>query len=214
MFVADWMTKKVFSIGPEESISDAAAIMKDMSIKHLPVVKGGKVVGIISDRDIKEYVPTKATSLDVYELHYLLQKTKVKEIMKKKVIIAPPDMPVEEASMLMHDSNIGCLPVVEKDKLAGIISDRDIFEILVDITGVRHGGHRIAVELKDKPGSIKELADIARKHGFSLTGLLTSYEKARKGYRNVVMRIKGDGNFKSMRAELEGTYKGINIKKG
>jgi len=83
MFVSEWMTRKVFTVSPEQSISDAAEIAKERGIKHLPVVKGDKLKGILSDRDIKEYVPSKATSLDVYELHYLLAKTKVKEIMKK-----------------------------------------------------------------------------------------------------------------------------------
>jgi acetoin utilization protein AcuB len=214
MFVSDWMTKKVFVVSPNDSISEAARITKEKEIKHLPVVKGSKIVGILSDRDIKEYVPSKATSLDVYELHYLLAKTKVKEIMKKKIFTASPDTPIEEAALTMHDNNVGCLPVIDRNDLIGIISDRDIFQVLVDITGIRHGGHRVFMLIEDKPGSIKDVADIIRKHGYNLKSVLTSYEGVKEGLRSVVIRMKGKGNFKGMKAELEGTFRGVQIKKG
>lgn len=206
MFVSDWMTKKVFAVGTDDYLSDALALMKEKSIKHIPVVKNGKLKGIISDRDIKEFSPSKATSLDIYELHYLLANTKIKAIMEVEVIATSPDTPVEEAAMLMLDRNIGCLPVLSKGGLAGIISDRDIYRALVDITGVRHGGNRICVTLEDRPGSVREVADIIRTHGFHLQSILTSYEGARDGFRNVVIRTKGKGNYNGMRAELNETY--------
>ncbi len=214
MFVSDWMTKKIYVVSPNDSISEAARITKEKEIKHLPVVKGSKIVGILSDRDIKEYVPSKATSLDVYELHYLLARTKVKEIMKKKIFTTNPDTPIEEAALTMHDNNIGCLPVIDKNDLIGIISDRDIFRVLVDITGIRHGGHRVFMLIEDKPGSIKDVADIIRKHGYTLKSVLTSYEGIKEGLRAVIIRMKGKGNFKGMKGELEGTFRGVQIKKG
>jgi len=214
MFVSDWMTRKVITVSPEDSIAEAAKLTKEKRIRHLPVVHGEKLKGILSDRDIKEYVPSKATSLDVYELHYLLAKTKVKEIMKTQAYTTTPDTPIEEAAMLMHDKKIGCLPVIEDSKLVGIISDRNIFQVLVDITGVRHGGHRISVTVEDRPGSVREVADIIRKYGFSLQSILTSYEKVKSGYRNVVIRAKGSGDFGHLKAELTGTYRGVKVKKG
>lgn len=214
MFVADWMTKKVITISPDDSVSDAVKLMKEKKIKHIPVVRDEKLKGIISDRDIREFSPSKATSLDVYELHYLLATTKVKEMMKSKVITTSPETPVEEAAMVMHDQNIGSLPVLEKGKLAGIISDRDIFRVLVDITGVRHGGHRVSVTVEDRPGSVREVADIIRKHSFSLQSVLTSYEKAPKGFRYVVIRCYGEGKFGALKVELMGTFRGVKIDKG
>jgi acetoin utilization protein AcuB len=214
MFVSDWMARKVFTVSPDDSIAEAAKLAKEKGIKHLPVVQGEKLKGILSDRDIKEYVPSKATSLDVYELHYLLAKTKVKEVMKTKVYTTAPDTPIEEAAMLMRDQKIGCLPVIENNKVVGIISDRDIFKVLVDITGVRHGGHRVSVMVEDRPGSVKEVADIIRKYGFSLQSILTSYERVDPGYRNVVIRAKGSGQFGHLKAELTGTYTAVKIKKG
>ncbi|TAN38791.1 MAG: CBS domain-containing protein [Nitrospirae bacterium] len=214
MFVSDWMTRKVFTVAPDDGVAVAVKLIREKKIKHVPVVKDGKLKGIISDRDIRDFCPSQATTLDIYELHYLLARTKVREIMKEKVSTSSPDLPIEEAALLMLDRNIGCLPVIDEGRLAGIISDRDIFRALVDITGVRHGGHRISMTIADKPGSIKEVADIIRKHDFSLQGILTSYEKADKGSRHIVIRAQGAGKFGPLKAELTGTFKEVKIKKG
>jgi acetoin utilization protein AcuB len=214
MFVSDWMTKKVYAVEPEEYLSDALSVMKERSIKHVPVVKDGKLKGIVSDRDIKEYSPSKATSLDIYELHYLLAKTRIREMMNTKVITTTADTPVEEAAMVMLDKDIGCLPVLDMGNVVGIISDKDIFRALVDITGVRHGGHRICVTIEDRPGSIKEVADIIRKFGFRLQGILTSYEGVKEGRRRVVIRTKGKGNFTVLKQEIAEVFRTCQIRKG
>ena len=214
MFVSDWMTAKVFTVGPDDYLSDAITIMKEKGVKHLPVVKGDKIRGILSDRDIKEFSPSKATTLDVYELHYLLANMKIKELMKTRVVTTAPDTPVEEAAMVMLDQNICCLPVVEGGSLVGIISDKDIFHAMVDITGVRHGGHRICVTIEDRPGTIREVADIIRKHGFHLQGILTSYEATREGSRKIVIRTTEMGDFKALKQDLIDNYRNVQIRKG
>ena len=214
MYVSDWMTKKVITIGPDDYLSDAITLMRDKGIKHLPVVKGDRLKGIISDRDIKEYSPSKATALDIYELHYLLAKMKIKDLMITKVITTAPDTPVEEAAMVLLDRNIDCLPVLDDGRLVGIISDRDIFHALVDITGVRHGGHRICVTIEDRPGSIREVADIIRKHGFHMQGILTSYEGVREGFRKVVLRTTEMGDFKGLKEDLLENFRNVQIRKG
>lgn len=214
MFVSDWMTRKVFTVAPDSSVSEAMNLIRSKKIKHIPVVRDDKLKGIISDRDIRDYAPSGATTLDVYELHYLLAKTRVKEIMKQGVVTTASDTPIEEAAMLLHERNIGCLPVVEGGRLVGIISDRDIFRALIDITGVRHGGHRISLLVDDRPGSIREVADIIRKYGFSLQGIMTSYEKVPSGRRHIVIRANGAGGFAPLKAELTGSYQGVRIRKG
>ena len=100
MYVSDWMTKKVFSVEPDSYLSDALSLMKEKGIKHVPVVKGARLKGVISDRDIKEYSPSKATSLDIYELHYILAKTKIQEVMTAKVVTTAPDTPTEAMIMV------------------------------------------------------------------------------------------------------------------
>jgi acetoin utilization protein AcuB len=214
MYVSDWMTKKVFTVSPDDYLSDALSLIREKSVKHIPVVKQGKLKGIISDRDIKEYSPSKATALDIYELHYLLATTRIKEIMKTKVATTTPDTPIEEAALVMLDRGIGCLPVLEGGNLVGVISDRDIYRALIDITGVRHGGHRICVIVDDRPGSIREVADIIRNSGFHLQGVLTSYEGMREGYRKVVIRTTGKGDFPSLKAMIERSFKVCDIRKG
>ncbi len=214
MYVSDWMTVKVFTIEPDAYLSDALTLMREKNIKHLPVAKGCRLKGLISDRDIKEYSPSKATSLDIYELHYLLAKTRIKELMLTKVVTTTPETPVEEAAMLLLDKNIGCLPVLNDNDLAGIISDKDIYRALVDITGVRHGGNRICVTIEDRGGSIKEVADVIRKHNFRLQGILTSYEGVKDGYRRVVIRTKGRGDFNGLKTEIERAFKNCQVRKG
>jgi len=214
VFVSDWMTKKVLTVAPDDGIMDTLKLMKENGIKHLPVMKGDRIKGIVSDRDIREFTPSAATSLDVYELHYLLAKMKVKDIMKTNIFTTSPDIPVEEAAMVLYDEHIGCLPVVENGKVVGIISDRDIFRALIDVTGCRHGGNRVYLTVEDHPGSIKEVADVIRKYGFGLQSILTSYEGVRDGYRNIMMRTHGKGSFLGLKNELEKRYKGVRIKKG
>jgi len=210
MFVSDWMTKKVYTVTPDDNISTAIKLLKEKKIKHLPVVKNdATIVGILSDRDIKDYTPSKATTFEIRELNYILFTTKVKEIMVKKVITAPPNMAIEEAAMIMYDNTIGCLPVVENHKLVGIISDKDLFRVLVDITGVRHGGHRFYVVMKDKPGVTGEVLDIVKKHGFTLDSVLTTYEGVKKGHKRVVVRTIGkEGDLDKAQGELSNLFGG------
>jgi acetoin utilization protein AcuB len=210
MFVSDWMTKKVYTVTTDDNISTAIKLLKEKKIKHLPVVKNDSaIVGILSDRDIKDYTPSKVTTFEIKELNYILFTTKVKEIMVKKVISAPPTMAIEEAALVMYDNNIGCLPVAEKGKLVGIISDKDLFRVLVDITGVRHGGNRFYVVMKDKPGVTGEVLDIVKKHGFTLDSVLTTYEGVKKGYKRVVVRTIGkEGNVENAQVELNNLFGG------
>jgi len=213
MYVSDWMTRKVITVDLDDYLSDAITVMKNKGVKHLPVVKGDKIRGILSDRDIKECSPSKATTLDIYEPHYILANTKIKELMKAKVFTTTPDTPVEEAAMTMLDKNIGCLPVVEGGCVVGIISDKDIFHAMVDITGVRHGGHRICVTIEDRPGTIREVADIIRRHGFHLQGILTSYEGIKEGARRIVIRTTEMGDFKGLKQDLIDNFRNVQIRK-
>ena len=211
MFVADWMTRQVVTVDPDDSVSHAMHAMRERGIKHLPVVRDGAVIGVISDRDIKTYTPSKATALDVYEINYLLAKATVKDAMGSQLTTTTPATPVEEAALLMFEKNVGCLPVVEGDVLVGIISDRDIFRSLVDITGVRHGGHRICVTIRDEPGTIRAITDIVREHGFHLRGILSSYEGMTKGMRRVVIRTSTEGDFPALKKDLEAAYQAVRI---
>lgn len=212
MLVKDWMAAPVFTVGPEASISEVVNLMREKKIKHVPVAVDGVLKGVISDRDIKQYSPSKGTSLDIYEINYLLAKTKAGEIMQTKALTTTPDTPVEEAAMALYDNNIGCLPVVDGGRLVGIISDRDMYRILVEITGARRGGVRVSLPVEDRPGSIREVGDLIRSFGFRLQSILSSSEKAAPGQRYVVLRVFGNGDQAALRTALEAQYKSVRFK--
>ena len=213
MLVKDWMTTYVHTVGPDDPINDAVLLLKEKNIRHLPVVEKGMVVGVLSDRDIKEYAPSKGTSLDIYELNYLLAKTSVRQVMRRPAVTIGPDVPVEEAAMMLFDKRIGCLPVVEGGRLVGIISDRDMYRVLVEITGARQGGIRVSLPLEDRPGSIKEATDIARKHGFRIQSIMSTQEKASPSQRYVVIRTHGEGDYEALRKELLEQFRAVRIRK-
>jgi len=175
MPVQNWMTTDVVSVGPETSLLKVGKLMKDHHIRRIPVVdEQGQVVGIISDRDVRDASPSKATTLDMYEMHYLLAELKAKNIMTAKPITVKPSDTVEQAALMMLDNKVGGLPVVDAaGKLVGIISDHDVFKALVDITGARRGGLQFAVELPDQPGTARPLFDLLRAHNARILSVLT-----------------------------------------
>lgn len=191
MLVREWMTPDVITVDENTSMMKALHIMKENRIRRLPVLSRGKLVGIVSDRDLKEASPSKATTLDVHELYYLLAEIKVKEIMTKNPITIQPDETVERAAVIMLENKISGMPVVNSQgELVGIITQSDIFRAFVNITGIYRGGVQFAFELEDRPGSIKEVADIIREYGGRIVSILSSTDMAAEGYRNVFIRIR------------------------
>ena len=165
MLVQNWMTTEVITVTPETSLLKIGKLMRDNSVRRLPVLDDkGHVVGIISDRDVRDASPSKATTLDMYEMHYLLAELKAKDIMTPRPF--KPTDTVEKAAMLMLDNKFGGLPVVEESgRLVGIISDQDVFKALVSITGVREGGIQLGIEIANQPGAMKPVFDLLRAHG-------------------------------------------------
>jgi acetoin utilization protein AcuB len=191
MLVKGWMTSDVLTIDEDTSMMKASEIMRENNIRRLPVMHKGKLVGIVTDRDIKEASPSKATTLDVHELYYLLSELKIKDIMSTHVFTISPEETVEKAAVKMLEHHISGLPVVnDKGKVVGLITQWDIFKVLVSLTGVYRGGTQFAFNLEDRPGSIKEVGDLIRKHGGRMVSILTSYDMCDEGCRHVYIRIK------------------------
>ncbi|NVL90676.1 MAG: CBS domain-containing protein [Desulfobacterales bacterium] len=190
MLVQGWMTTDVITVDEDTSMMKASIIMKEKKIRSLSVVdKKGELVGIVSDRDLKDAAPSKATTLDVYELNYLLSSIKIKDLMTTNVVYVRPDETVEFAAILMLENKISALPVInEKGVLIGIITQTDIFKLLINITGVYTGGIQFAFSLEDRPGSIKEVADVIRSCGGRIVSILSTRETAEEGRRNVYIR--------------------------
>ncbi|WP_031481674.1 CBS and ACT domain-containing protein [Maridesulfovibrio frigidus] len=191
MLVRNWMTNDVITLTPERSMMKAAKLMKDKEISRLPIVDdNGVLVGIISDRDVKEASPSKATTLDMHELYYLLSEIKVKDIMTRKTLTISIDDTVEKAAVVMDENKIGGVPVVDADnKCVGIITNTDVFKVLINITGVLHGGVQMGLALSNKPGSLNEVLDYLKDNGARVMSILTAFEPSQEHTRQVFIRI-------------------------
>jgi len=159
MFVGERMSRPVISVSPEEPINEVLAMFRNEHIRRAPVMKEGKLVGIVSERDLLNASPSSATTLSVWELNYLISKVKIKDVMTKKVITVDVDTPIEEAARILADKKIGGLPVVSSGKVVGMITETDLFKILLELMGARQKATRVTVTVPDQPG---ELAKITR----------------------------------------------------
>jgi acetoin utilization protein AcuB len=192
MYVKNIMRKDPVTIAPEASYLDARALVRERGVRHLPVIdKHNHMVGLLTDRDIREAGPSNATLLSVQELHYLLGKLKVADFMTPgdKLVTVNPSTMIEKAAQLMHDHKIGCLPVLEGKEVVGIITEADILESFVDVMGLKEKGTRITMALKDEPGKIHGVLTVFKKHEVNLISIVApSYEV--EGKRMVVFRIR------------------------
>ena len=209
MLVKGWMTTEVITIDPETSVMKASQIMKENDISRLPVVEDGKLVGVVTDRDLKEASPSKATTLDIHELYYLLSELKVKDIMTRDVVTIHSDQTVELAAVKMLEHRVTGLPVLnEEGRLVGMLTMGDVFRVLISITGIYRGGIQFAFSLADRPGSIGEVANVIRKYGGKIISILSSYDLCEDDCRNVYIRIEdmAEEKLKGLVKELEENF--------
>jgi acetoin utilization protein AcuB len=159
MIVKDVMTRNPIYVAPDTSLTEAKALMTKKNISKLPVMdRGDKLVGIITKNDLAKAGPSQATTLDMYEIGYLLSKLTVEKIMTKKVMSVSETEVVEEAARIMVDNQIGCLPVMQDDIMVGIVTESDLFHLFTDMFGARHNGVRVTVNTDDKPGQLAKIA--------------------------------------------------------
>ncbi|NWG34946.1 MAG: CBS domain-containing protein [Chloroflexi bacterium] len=157
MFVGERMSRPVISVTPETPISDALVMFKKEHIRRAPVMKDGKLVGIVSEKDLLNASPSSATTLSIWEMNYLISKVKVKNVMTKKVITVNRDTPIEEAARIMADKKIGGLPVVDGERVVGMITETDLFKVFLELMGARDKGVRVTATIEDKPGELAKV---------------------------------------------------------
>lgn len=193
MLVKDWMSKPVITVEAEASIVEVTNLLKERNIRHLPVVAKGKVIGMITDRDLKRVSASDANTLDLHELLYLLSKLQVKKVMTKNPVWVPAEYTVEEAANLFLEHKISGLPVVNgRDDLVGIITQTDLLKVMMARSGPGKRGIEFALMLEDRIGSIQEVIDVIRKFGGRLNSVLRSFEQVPdKRYRRVYIRFYG-----------------------
>ncbi len=190
MLIKHWMTKEVITASPDTSVVKANKMMKEHNIRRLPVVDDQMhVVGIVSARDIKDATPSQATSLDMREVLYLLSELKLKSIMSVAPVCVGPNDSIEKVAILMEEKGYGGFPVTENDKLVGVISDHDIFKVLISLTGARQGGVLLAFELSDAVGSLRPVLDSLAEHQANILSILSDNEHF-KDERHVFIRIR------------------------
>lgn len=175
-FMRQRIRRNPVTIGPDAPFFKARDYIHVLGIRHLPVAdKNDRLVGIVTDRNIREAAPSDATSLSVHELSNLLAELKVSAFMtpKEKLITITPDTLIEEAVQLMHDHKIGCLPVLERGKLYGIFTETDALDHLVDVFGLKRKGTRLTIALEDKPGTLLGVFEIFKKHDINVISMVS-----------------------------------------
>ncbi len=187
MYVKNRMTSNPYTISPDATIAEALELMRHNGIRKLPVVKGGELVGIVTEREMLEVSPSKATTLSVFEVNYLLGKTKVSQAMTKDLVTISLDSLLEEAALLMRDNDISTLPVLEGEKLCGIITETDIFNAFIELMGFSDIGARIAVVAQDSPGILADIAQVIKEFGVNITHIAIYGGKS--GFSDVVIRV-------------------------
>ncbi|WP_457637289.1 CBS and ACT domain-containing protein [Oceanithermus sp.] len=178
MLVRDVMHYPVITVEVGVSLREASDLMWEQGIRHLPVLENGRLVGILTDRDLRmatsELSPAPRSP-----------QARVEEVMTTPVLTADPLDPVEEAAKVMRDRKVGCLPVVEGRELVGIITGIDLLDALVAMTGARLPSGRIEVRLPDQPGQLAKLAQFFADRGVNIHSLLT-YPDVNCCVRNVL----------------------------
>ena len=206
MLVKEYMTPDPMTVKEDNSILETAELMKQHKVRRFPVLRGRELIGIVTDRDLRSAAPSQVISFDAQErelmpeLHSLLSGITVKEVMSRDVVTIHQEQTIVAAAQLMLEHRMSGIPVVDsRDQLQGIITETDIFKVLVDLSGVSSGKITFAFQLEDRAGSIKEVADVIRKHGGLVASILTSHTLAAPQFRRVYIRI-GDLPSEKLRA--------------
>jgi acetoin utilization protein AcuB len=189
MFVGRRMTRNVVTVTRDMSILAVKNILHEHQFNQVPVVDGKKVVGIITDGDIRENSASPASTLSVHELNYLLSEMKAGDIMTKDPITVTPETPIEAATEIINRHNIGSLPVVSKGELVGIITTSDLLNVLLEVMGMGSPSSRIELAIPSDMGELEKIAGIVKARGFTIISMVSSVSKGDPASRLVVIRV-------------------------
>lgn len=201
MAVKDFMTRKVVYISPDTTIAHAADIMRDQKLHRLPVIENDKLVGLVTEGTIAEASPSKATSLSIYEMNYLLNKTKVKDVMIHDVVTISQYASLEDATYLMLKNKIGILPVVDNEQVYGIITDRDIFKAFLEVSGYGEEGVRMRFVTEDEVGVLAQIITLLVEENLNISNTVNIPRK--DGKVVIEVQIDGDVDLVSLKAKFE-----------
>lgn len=187
MLVQDIMQPSVITVTPRTTLPEALRLVQQRGIRHLPVVDEGRLVGIVSDRDLKRSMASPATGLERHELAYLLERVTLADIMTRAVITIAPMFPVEEAARVMVREKISALPVTEAGRLVGILTETDVLDLFVRAMGAGEPSSRLDVTLGDRPSALTEVVDTIEGAGAPIASVMTL--KNRAGLKEAIVRV-------------------------
>ncbi|MBM2843290.1 MAG: domain containing protein [Anaerolineales bacterium] len=191
MLVGERMRRPVITVRAEMPIQDALKLMHTEHIRRVPVVDArGRLVGLVSEMDLLKASPSEATSLSIWEVHYLLSKITVERVMTREVITVAEQTPIEEAARIMADNEIGGLPVMRGRELVGIVTETDLFRVFLELLGAREAGIRLAALVANRPGELAKLTSAVYQAGGNFLALVTSLGDSTEN-RLVTAKIEG-----------------------
>ncbi|MBI4770987.1 MAG: CBS domain-containing protein [Chloroflexi bacterium] len=190
MLVRTHMTRNPFTATPETTHPQAVELMRRNKLRRLPVVARNRLVGIVVEKDLLSTRPSPATTLSIYEIHSLLARLTLDQIMTHPVVTVQGDCPMEDAARIMVERRIGCLPVMEGEALVGIITETDIFRLLVEVLGGDESGHRLMLRLPDRVGELARTTARIAEAGGNIIAVTTSHV-SQSGNREVTIKEKG-----------------------
>jgi len=201
MFVGDRMSRPVITITQDTPIIDAIAMFKKEHIRRAPVMNKGKLVGIVTETDLLNASPSDVSTLSIWEMNYLLSKITVKRVMTKKVITVDVDTPIEEAARIMADNKIGGMPVMNNKRVAGVITETDLFKAFLELMGARQKATRVTASVTDKKGVLSRVTKAISAHGgnFISFGMFSGPDVNTKVVTFKVEGIKEDEIKKSLK---------------
>lgn len=204
MPVKDFMTRRVVYVSPDTTVAKATDIMREQGLRRLPVIENDRLVGLVTEGTIAEASPSKATSLSIYEMNYLLNKTKIRDIMIKDVYTVSKDATLEDAIYLMMKKKIGVLPVVDSDRISGIITDKDVFKAFLDISGYGEAGVRIILLAEDRVGILEDVVRTISSENLNIRKVVVAERQS--GKVTIEIQIEGDHDLAHLGQQLNGAH--------
>ncbi len=207
MFVGRRMARNLVTVTPDTSILKVKNILKQYDVDQVPVVEGKKLVGIITDRDIRENSASPASTLSVHELNYLLSEMKAREVMTKKLHTVSPGTTIETAAKLINEKHVNSLPVVVNGELVGIITTCDMLDVLLEFMGMDTPSSRIELALSSDMGEIEKISSIINSMGLTIMSIVSAISSEKSDIRTTVIRVNTDDVADLCRVFKESGYK-------
>ena len=200
MAVKDFMTRKVVYVSPDTTVAHTADVMREQGLRRLPVIENDRLVGVVTERTMAEASPSKVTSLSIYEMNYLLNKTKIRDIMARDVVTVSPYASLEDAVYAMMKNQVGILPVVEAGQVFGVITEKDVFKAFLEVSGYGEEGIRVIITADDTVGTLAKIVDTISADNLNIKRTVVATR--RSGKVAIEIQIDGKADVTDLREKL------------